>query len=76
MSNRAKILIVDDDKDLVVALRIALENQNFQVASAHDLQAGLAAAGPQPPGGIVVVNNIAKATQSVHVLLQRGPEEN
>jgi CheY-like chemotaxis protein len=37
----AKILTVDDDRDLVETLRIVLESRGYEVAAAHDAETGL-----------------------------------
>ena len=66
MSSCAKILIVDDDKDLVVALRIALESKGYRVASAHDLPAGLEAAAVERPDCIVLDIMMPHATEGFH----------
>jgi len=66
MPSRAKILIVDDDKDLVVALRFALEREGYQVASAHDLTVGLEAASAERPDCIVLDIMMPHATEGFH----------
>ncbi len=70
MSGRAKILIVDDDKDLVAALCIALESTGYQVVSAYDLQRGLEAAGVERPDCIVLDIMMPHATEGFHFVWQ------
>ncbi len=41
MTSKKKILIVDDDKDHVAALRLMLETKGYEVASAYDRDDGL-----------------------------------
>ena len=41
MSPATKILIIDDDPDLVEALKIILEAESYQVVSAFDGKEGL-----------------------------------
>ena len=66
MSSCAKILIVDDDKDLVVALRVALESKGYRVAAAYDLPAGLQAAAAERPDCIVLDIMMPHATEGFH----------
>lgn len=66
MSSGTKILIVDDDKDLVVALRVALESKGYRVASAHDLPAGLEAAAAERPDCIVLDIMMPHSTEGFH----------
>ena len=39
MSEQAKILIVDDDRDLVESLTLVLEHEGYEVVSAYDAAA-------------------------------------
>jgi len=41
MQSKAKILLVDDDHDLVEATRSVLESKSYQVITAHDGEEGL-----------------------------------
>ena len=77
MSGDAKILIVDDDKDLVVALRVALESKGYQVASAHDLASGLEAAAAGRPDCIVLDIMMPHSTEGFHFVwrLRQQDEE-
>jgi two-component system, OmpR family, KDP operon response regulator KdpE len=49
-----RILIVDDDRSLLRALRITLTARGYQVHAAADAAAGLAEAGRQPPDLAIV----------------------
>lgn len=51
---RGKILVIDDEKDLVELLRYNLEKEGFTVRSAHDGEAGLSAAKKDLPDLILV----------------------
>jgi len=66
VSDGPKILIVDDDKDLVAVLRIALESRGHRVTSAYDLLSGLQAAGDQRPDCIVLDIMMPHATEGFH----------
>ncbi len=66
MSESAKILIVDDDKDLVAVLRVALASKGYQVTSAYDLPTGLEAAAAQRPDCIVLDIMMPHATEGFH----------
>jgi two-component system, OmpR family, KDP operon response regulator KdpE len=50
----ARVLVVDDDRQLLRALRINLTARGYRVATAADGTAALAAAGGQPPDLIIV----------------------
>ncbi len=54
MSNRPRILLVDDDRDIVRALSIRLRAAGFDIATAHDGLAGVAAAQSIQPDAIVL----------------------
>ena len=66
MSDGPKILIVDDDKDLVAVLRVAIESRGYRVTSAHDLLTGLQAADDQRPDCIVLDIMMPHATEGFH----------
>lgn len=66
MSDGAKILIVDDDKDLVAALRLALESKGYRVTSAYDLPSGLDSASAQRPDCILLDIMMPHATEGFH----------
>lgn len=51
---RGKVLIVDDDRDLVATLSFRLKKAGFEVFSAYDGQAGLAAAYKERPDLVVL----------------------
>src|SRR5438876_1280261 len=44
-----KILVVEDDKDIVKLLKYSLEKEGFRVAAASDGEAGLSAYGKEKP---------------------------
>jgi len=70
VSDGPKILIVDDDKDLVAALRIALESRGYQVSAAHDQYSGLEAADVQRPDCILLDIMMPHATEGFHLVWQ------
>jgi DNA-binding response OmpR family regulator len=89
---RPKILVVDDDPDLVRALRLRLRANNFEVATATDGYSAIAAAQKERPAliildlglpvgdGFVVLdrlqNSDALAGVPVIVLSARDPQAN
>ena len=66
MSQAAKILIVDDDKDLVAVLRVALESKGYRVAAAYDAETGLVTASDERPDCIVLDVMMPDATEGFH----------
>jgi CheY-like chemotaxis protein len=66
MSQAAKILLVDDDKDLVAVLRVALESKGFRVVAAHDAESGLKTADGERPDCIVLDVMMPNATEGFH----------
>jgi two-component system, OmpR family, KDP operon response regulator KdpE len=89
---RPKILVVDDDPDLVRALRLRLRANNFEVATATDGYSAIATAQKERPAliildlglpvgdGFVVLNRLqnsdALAGVPVIVLSARDPQSN
>lgn len=49
-----KILIVDDDPDIVEAMKVVLESKHYQVASAEDGETGLERARTDKPDLIIL----------------------
>jgi DNA-binding response OmpR family regulator len=49
-----KILLVDDDRDITLAVRIQLEKQGYEVLTAGDGEQGLAAAIAHQPAAILL----------------------
>lgn len=54
MTERAKILLVDDDQDLVAVLRTVLEKAKYEVVSAFSGAEGLAMARTEKPDLIIL----------------------
>lgn len=54
MAATKKILIVDDDRDIVQGLQSVLEGRGYCVVTAHDGAAGLAAAQREQPDLVIV----------------------
>ena len=50
----AKILIIDDDQDMVQAMKVVLENKNYQVESATSGREGLEKAKQHKPDLIIL----------------------
>ncbi len=70
MSDGAKILIVDDDEDLVAVLRMALESRGYKLTSAYDLSTGLQAAADERPDCIVLDVMMPHGTEGFHFVWQ------
>ena len=66
MSDTQKILIVDDDRDLVEALRLTLDTAGFVVVTANDAEQGLAQAESQRPDLILLDVMMPNATEGFH----------
>ena len=70
MSAPARILIVDDDRDLVAALTLALTGRRFTVLAAHDPAAGQALAEAERPDLILLDVMMPSATEGFHFVWQ------
>jgi CheY-like chemotaxis protein len=66
VSAQRKILIVEDDKDLVAALQIVLNEHGFEVLAANDAPGGLAKAEAERPDLIVLDVMMPEATEGFH----------
>jgi CheY-like chemotaxis protein len=77
MSEGAKVLLVDDDRDLVAALRLAFERKGYRVSAAHDAADGLRKAEEERPDLIVLDVMMPSATEGFHFVwaLRRREEE-
>ena len=51
---KAKILVVDDEPDMVEMLKVMLENASYEVVSAYDGQEGIATAKQEKPDVVVL----------------------
>lgn len=54
MPTGSKILLVDDDRDIILAVRIQLEKQGYEVLTADDGEQGLASAIAHRPAAILL----------------------
>jgi DNA-binding response OmpR family regulator len=54
MSTQKTILLIDDDPDIISALRMILERRGYRVLAAYDGNAGLAVAERETPDLVVV----------------------
>jgi two-component system KDP operon response regulator KdpE len=85
---RPRILVVDDDPDLVRALRLRLQANNYEVTSAGDGDAAIASVTKERPAliildlglpngdGFVVLNRLQLSDVPVIVLSARDPQSN
>ena len=65
----AKILLVDDDAEIIESLRIALESKGFEVAIARDGNQGLALAEREQPD--LVILDMMMPKRSGFLVLER-----
>jgi CheY-like chemotaxis protein len=75
MAKREKILLVDDDVDLVDALRLVLENNGYTVVVAQDAESGLTKADAERPDLILLDVMMPDSTEGfgyIWKLRQRG----
>ena len=77
MSDREQILIIDDDSDLVEAIRILLESNGYQANAAKDAQAGLSKVQTDRPDLILVDVMMPTGTEGFHFVwkLRNLPDE-
>ena len=66
MSTQRKILIIEDDKDLVATLKIVLQSRGFEVVAAYDAPAGVAKTEGERPDLIVLDVMMPNATEGFH----------
>jgi two-component system, OmpR family, alkaline phosphatase synthesis response regulator PhoP len=63
MGKSADILIIDDDKDLVSAMRVVLESKSYHVRTAHNGSEGYARIEEAPPDLIILDVMMATDTE-------------
>jgi len=68
MSNGKKVLIVDDDRDLVDILTIVLEGRGYAVARAYDGPEALAAVDRERPDLVLLDVMMPEGTEGFHVV--------
>ena len=64
--SKAKILTVDDDRDLVEALRIVLESGGYEVVAAYDAETGLEKVRSEKPDLVLLDVMMPNATEGFH----------
>ncbi len=69
MATPRTILLVDDDADILAAMRAVLERRGYRVVTAGDGNAGLAAAEREGPDLVVVVMMMPK--KSGYLVLEK-----
>ena len=70
-----KILVIDDDRDIVDAIRLVLQGNGLQVVVAYDAPTGLAAIDAERPDLILLDVMMPKGTEGFHLvwkLRQKG----
>ncbi|MHB2149396.1 response regulator transcription factor [Calditrichota bacterium LG25] len=70
-----KILIIDDDIDLVEAMRLTLENAGFEVIDAQDGEKGLEKALKEKPDLIILDVMMGTQDEGFHVAYQMRQDE-
>jgi len=65
-----KILIIDDDIDLVEAMRLTLENANFEVIDAQDGQKGLEKIEKEKPDLVLLDVMMETQDEGFHIAYQ------
>jgi CheY-like chemotaxis protein len=75
MAPKPRILLVDDDRELVRVLTIVLEGAGYEVVPAYDAQQALATADTARPDLIVLDVMMPEGTEGFHVVwhLRRRP---
>jgi CheY-like chemotaxis protein len=68
MADKTKILLVDDDRDLVHVLTVYLESRGYEVMSAYDARRGLEAVAERRPDLIVLDVMMPDATEGFHLV--------
>ncbi len=68
MSAPARILIVDDDVDLVHVLRLVLEEKGYEVLSVHSAPEGLETIERERPDLVILDVMMPEATEGFHVV--------
>jgi len=77
MTTAEKILLVDDDVDLVETLRTVLEAAGYRVVAAHDAEQGYAQVGAERPDLILLDVMMPAATEGFRLIwqLRNRPEQ-
>ena len=76
MAAKPRVLLVDDDRELVRVLTVVLEDAGYETLSAGDQHQALAAAASERPDLIVLDVMMPEGTEGFHVVwhLRRRPE--
>jgi len=76
MAKREKILVVDDDADLVETLRLVLESNGYSVVAAYDAESGQRQIEAERPDLVLLDVMMPDATQGFNLLwrLRQHPE--
>jgi len=74
MSSPEKILVVDDDVDLVETLRLVLESRGYAVVGAYDARTALEKAESERPDLILLDIMMPRGTEGFHFVWQLRQE--
>ncbi|MFH1132166.1 MAG: response regulator [Pseudomonadota bacterium] len=66
MSDKTKILVIDDDYDQVDAVRVVLESAGYEVVVAYDAKEGVQKAETERPDLIILDIMMPEGTQGFH----------
>lgn len=66
MQHKDKILVIDDDPDMVEATRLVLESRDYQVISASSAEEGLKKAEKEKPALIILDIMLPTGTEGFH----------
>lgn len=75
MAKRAKILVVDDDRDYQAAIRQILQGADYEVVSAHTKQEGLEALAQEAPDLVILDIMMNRSTDGFHFLYEADAQE-
>jgi len=77
MAKREKILLVDDDADLIETLRLVLESSGYSVVTAWDADSGLRQVEAEKPDLILLDVMMPDSTEGFNLLwkLRQGAEQ-
>jgi len=70
-----KILVIDDDPDLVESMRIVLESADYQVIAAQDAVTGLERARAEKPDAIVLGVMMPQGDEGFHLVWKLRQDE-
>lgn len=64
----ARILCIDDDRDIVEAMQLVLEGNGYEVLAAHDAQSGMSKIEDERPDLILLDVMMPRGTEGFHMV--------